>query len=238
MSDPLAGTARPPGAGWLALLGGGEFTFGETEGADRAWLAKAPPGPLGFIPAASGSTDYGRHLETYFRDVFERRLEVIPIYRERDARRKKNCRRIGEVAGVYLGGGVTDHLLEALADSPAHEALLGKLREGGAVVAIAAAAQCLGQLARSIFRGEPVPALGWLRQTVVEPNFEPAHDRRLREMMAQPGVRRGLGLPAGSALLLGPDGEVEGVGTIFVLDDPDGDLQVVQPSGSDDGNDE
>ena len=41
--------------GWLALLGGGEFTFGETEEADRAWLERCPAGPIGFLPAASGS---------------------------------------------------------------------------------------------------------------------------------------------------------------------------------------
>jgi hypothetical protein len=35
--------------GWLALLGGGEFSFGETLAADRAWLAKAAPGPIGFL---------------------------------------------------------------------------------------------------------------------------------------------------------------------------------------------
>ena len=45
----------PPTAGWLALVGGGEFSFGETEDADRAWMEKVPPGPVGFIAAASGS---------------------------------------------------------------------------------------------------------------------------------------------------------------------------------------
>ena len=36
-----------PTPGWLALLGGGEFSFGETEDADQAWLDKVPPGPIG-----------------------------------------------------------------------------------------------------------------------------------------------------------------------------------------------
>jgi hypothetical protein len=45
--------------GWLALLGGGEFTFGETEEVDRAWLERCPAGPIGFVPAASGSIDCG-----------------------------------------------------------------------------------------------------------------------------------------------------------------------------------
>src|SRR5262249_55035164 len=70
--------------GWLALRGGGEFSFGETLAADRAWLAKAAPGPIGFVPAASGSADYGRHLAAYFGETFGRELETIPIYRGRD----------------------------------------------------------------------------------------------------------------------------------------------------------
>jgi cyanophycinase len=218
---------RLPGAGWLALLGGGEFSFGETLDADRAWLAKAPPGPIGFVPAASGSSDYGVHLAEYFEGSFGRAVETIPIYRPRDARRGRNAERIAAVAAVYLGGGVTDHLLEALAGSPAAEALAGKLRDGGVVAAIAAAAQCAGRVARSIFGGGTVPGLGWLPDAAVEPNFDPGHDRRLRKLMAAPGVEVGLGIPAGAALLLGPEGAVEVAGTAFVLRGADADLEVL-----------
>jgi cyanophycinase-like exopeptidase len=219
---------RLPGAGWLALLGGGEFSFGETLDADRAWLAKAPPGPIGFVPAASGSSDYGGHLAEYFEGSFGRAVETIPIYRPRDARRGRNAERIAAVAAVYLGGGVTDHLLEALAGSPAAEALAGKLRDGGVVAAIAAAAQCAGRVARSIFGGGAVPGLGWLPDAAVEPNFDPGHDRRLRKLMAAPGVEVGLGIPAGAALLLGPEGAVEVAGTAFRLRGADGDLEVME----------
>ena len=218
---------RLEGAGWLALLGGGEFSFGETLDADRAWLAKAPPGPIGFVPAASGSADYGVHLAEYFEGSFGRAVETIPIYRPRDARRGRNAERIAAVAAVYLGGGVTDHLLEALAGSPAAEALAGKLRDGGVVAAIAAAAQCAGRVARSIFGGGTVPGLGWLPDAAVEPNFDPGHDRRLRKLMAAPGVAVGLGIPAGAALLLGPEGAVEVAGTAFRLRGADGDLEVM-----------
>ena len=219
---------RLPGAGWLALLGGGEFSFGETLDADRAWLAKAPPGPIGFVPAASGSSDYGVHLAEYFEGGFGRAVETIPIYRPRDARRGRNAERIAAVAAVYLGGGVTDHLLEALAGSPAAEALARKLRDGGVVAAIAAAAQCAGRVARSIFGGGTVPGLGWLPDAAVEPNFDPGHDRRLRKLMAAPGVEVGLGIPAGAALLLGPEGAVEVAGTAFRLRGADGDLEVLE----------
>ncbi|HTQ79433.1 MAG TPA: Type 1 glutamine amidotransferase-like domain-containing protein, partial [Thermoanaerobaculia bacterium] len=131
----MAARERLAGEGWLALLGGGEFTFDETLAADRAWLAKAAPGPIGFIPAASGSADYGRHLTTYFGEAFGREVEVIPIYRPRDGRRGRNAERIAACPALYLGGGVADHLLEAVAGTPAAEALVGKLRSGGVVAA-------------------------------------------------------------------------------------------------------
>ena len=215
---------RPAGDGWLVLVGGGEFSFGETYEADEAWLAKAPDGPLGFVPAASGSIDYGHHFADYLEGEFGRLCEIVPIYRGRDARRGKNLERLGAVSAVYVGGGVTDHLLDTLADTPAAETLLAVLRGGGTVVAIAAAAQALGRWARSVEPRRWLPGLGWLPGGVVEPNFEPGHDRRLRQLLAQPGVSWGLGLPAGSALLLGPDGAVEIVGTVFAVDGEHGEL--------------
>lgn len=216
---------RVPGAGWLALVGGGEFSFGETLLADKAWIDKSPAGAVGFVPAASDSSDYGRHFADYLDEAFEREVETIPVYRERDARRGKNAERVAACAAVYLGGGVPDHLLETLGGTPIADALLEKLRSGGVVVAIAAAAQCAGAMARGIFAGTPLPGLGWLPEGVVETNFDPEHDRRLRKLLAIPGVTWGLGIPAGSAVLLGPGGMVETVGVSFVLEGAEGDLE-------------
>src|ERR1700743_2349682 len=108
---------RRPGRGWLALLGGGEFSFGETVDADRAWRPHGGRAPVGLVPAASGSNDYPRHFAAYLRETFARESETLPIYRPRDARRGRNAERLREVAAVYLGGGGSDHLLEGLAGS-------------------------------------------------------------------------------------------------------------------------
>jgi len=218
---------RLPGQGWLVLLGGGEFSFGETWDADRLWLDKCPDGPIGFVPAASGSQDYPEHFADYLSAEFRRPVETLPIYRERDARRGKNAERIAACAAVYLGGGVTDHLLDTMAGSPAAAALSAKLEQGGMVVAIAAAAQAAGKFARSIHRGDLIPGLDWLPAGVVEPNFDPDHDRRLRKMLAGAGVGWGVGIPASCALLLGPGGATEVVGEIFRLDGADADLEEI-----------
>ncbi|HET9227079.1 MAG TPA: Type 1 glutamine amidotransferase-like domain-containing protein [Thermoanaerobaculia bacterium] len=219
---------RIAGQGWLALLGGGEFSYGETFDADEAWMAKTAPGPIGFIPAASGSNDYAQHFAEYLSDELERELELIPVYRGRDARRGRNSERIAAVPAVYLGGGVADHLLDTLAGSPAAEALTKKIQSGGMVVAIAAAAQAAGRIARSIAPGQTIPGFGWLPDGVVEPNFDPGHDRRLRKLLEMPGVRWGLGIPAESAVLLGPDGAVEIVGSAFYVAGPGAEMEVLE----------
>ncbi|HWM94101.1 MAG TPA: Type 1 glutamine amidotransferase-like domain-containing protein [Thermoanaerobaculia bacterium] len=228
MAATAAGIERIPGEGWLALLGGGEFSYGETFDVDEVWVAKTLPGPIGFIPAASGSNDYAQHFSEYLSEELERELEVIPIYRSRDARRGRNSERIAAVPAVYLGGGVADHLLDALAGSPAAESLTRKIQTGGMVVAIAAAAQAAGCLARSIAPGQTIPGLGWLPEGVIEPNFDPGHDRRLRKLLDLPGVRWGLGIPAESAVLLGPGGAVEVVGNAFYLEGSNGEMEVLE----------
>jgi cyanophycinase-like exopeptidase len=211
-------------SGWLCLLGGGEFSFGETEEADRAWLEKTPRGIVGFVPAASGSADYGRNFAEYLGQSHGREVEVIPIYRDRDARRGRNVERISQSAAVYLGGGVPDHLLEAVAGSPAAEALAAKLVAGGVVVAIAAAAQACGATVRSVFGGRALPGLGLLPDAVVETNFDPAHDRRLRQLQAASTASRAIGIAAGAALLLETGGRFEAVGDLFTLAGPEADL--------------
>lgn len=223
---------RIAGAGWLALLGGGEFTFGETVDADRAWMAKVGPGPVAFVPAASGSTEYADFFAAYLAEGFDRKVDPVPVFRRRDARRAKNLQRLAAAAAAYVGGGVTDHLIEAVAGEPFLDALEEKLGEGGVVVAIAAAAQAFGVVARSIARGATLPGFGWLPGGVVEPNFDPGHDRRLRELLQEPGVDWGLGIPAGSAVLLGPEGLLEIVGTVFHIDGANGDIQLVEPRGA------
>jgi cyanophycinase-like exopeptidase len=211
-------------SGWLVLLGGGEFSFGETAEADRVWLERCGPGPIGFVPAASGSTDYGHHFAEYMQESFGRAVETIPIYRDRDGKRGKNAERIRDCAAVYLGGGVADHLLDALPPGPCRDALELKPAEGGVVVAIAAAAQACGARLRSVFAGQILPGLALAPGLAIDTNFDPGHDRRLRQLLAGEQGLKGVGLAAGSALLLGAGGAFESVGSVFTLAAPEADL--------------
>lgn len=216
---------RPASRGWLALIGGGEFSFGETENADRAWLARTRVDrAIGFVPTASGSDDYGNHFAVYLDEYFERRSLVLPIYRPRDARRGKNAERISACGGVYLGGGIADQLIDTLTDTPCLTGLTQVLEDGGVVAAIAASAQAMGAVTRSLKGGKAIPGFGWL-PGAIDTNFDPGHDRRLRQLLATSDLPWGLGIPAESAVFLGPGGEVEIVGEAYKLSGADQDLE-------------
>jgi cyanophycinase-like exopeptidase len=207
----------------LVLIGGGEFSFGETREIDEFLVAKMPEGKrtIAFLPTASGSSEYAIHLGGYFKAI-DPSLEVVnvPIYRGRDVRRQKNLSMILGAGMVYLGGGVTNQLVETLRGTAA-EASLREAAAGGAVIAaIGAAAAAFGTHVRDMRgAGSAIPALGWIRNTVIDTGFDPADDTMLRRLMSVPGTELGLGIPARTAIVVASDGstEVLGSGSIAVF---------------------
>lgn len=209
--------------GLLILVGGGEFSFGETEEVDRFLLEILPPeNPrIGFLPTASGSTDYATHLGAYFRDLDPRvEFRNIPVYRGRDVRRGRNLEQIRESGLVYLGGGVTNTLLTTIRATPVEQALHDVIDAGGVVAAIGAAASAFGTIARSMVTvGAPIEGLGWIPESLIETGFRSEEARRFSMLMRSPRVRLGIGIPAGSALAIAPDRQARilGEGKIAVV---------------------
>src|SRR5215470_17198990 len=126
----------------LVLIGGGEFSFGETREIDELLLGSMPPDrrTVAFLPTASGSAEYAGHLGKYFHGI-DPTVETVnvPIYRGRDARRGKNLATMLSAGMIYLGGGVTNQLLATLRESPA-DMTLREAAENGAVIAAIGAA--------------------------------------------------------------------------------------------------
>lgn len=199
----------------LVLIGGGEFSFGETREIDRFLLERMPPDrrTIAFIPTASGSAEYAAHFGKYVREL-EPAVETInvPVYRGRDSRRPKNLSTILSAGLVYLGGGVTNNLLETIHESATDLAMRDAATHGVVVAAIGAAASCFGSYARDMRGTSALPALGWLEHTVVETGFDPANDTNLRRLMSAPDVTLGLGIPAKTALVISADGSTSIVG--------------------------
>ncbi|MBV9497520.1 MAG: Type 1 glutamine amidotransferase-like domain-containing protein [Acidobacteria bacterium] len=200
----------------LVLIGGGEFSFGETREIDEYLLSKLHPErrKIAFLPTASGSAEYAGHIGKYFREL-DPRVETInvPLYRGRDNRRLKILNMILGAGLIYIGGGVTNNLLENLRESAAEIALRDAASNDVIIAAIGAAASSFGTHARDMrAHAASLPALGWLAHTVVDAGFDPENDVTLRRLMSIPETRLGLGIPAGTALAIRSDGSTTVVG--------------------------
>ncbi|MCM2315693.1 MAG: Type 1 glutamine amidotransferase-like domain-containing protein [Thermoanaerobaculia bacterium] len=212
-----------PTSGWLLLMGGGEFSFGETREFDEFLLSKLPADnrTIAFVPVASGSNEYAVHLGAWLRTI-DPSVDVVnvPIYRPRDARRLKNLERLESAGLVYLGAGVTNKVIEALRGSPVVECLGRVLAAGKTVAAIGAAAAAMGVATHDIERpGSWLPGLGLVPGTVIETGFDPADDTPLRRLMSLPEARLGVAIPRNAAVAVAPDrsATILGAGQIAVV---------------------
>jgi cyanophycinase-like exopeptidase len=209
----------------LALIGGGEFSFGETREIDLALLSRMPAERrvVAFIPAASGSSEYATHLGDYLRGL-DGSLETInvPIYRKRDARRQKNLDLLRSAGMIYLGGGVTNSLLAALHESQADLEMRDAAANGTVIAAIGAAASCFGAWAADMRGGPAIRGMAWLPEAVIDTGFDPGNDVTLRRLMSLPDVSLGLGIPPKTALVIGSEGatEIFGEGSVAAFRKP------------------
>lgn len=199
----------------LVLIGGGEFSFGETREIDRYLLSRMPAGrrTVAFLPTASGSAEYASHFGKYLREL-DPEVEVVnvPIYRGRDSRRPKNLAAIAGAGMIYVGGGVTNNFLDTMLESAADLAMRDVAASGTVIAAIGAAASCFGVFARDMRGASALPAMGWLEATAVETSFDPANDTMLRRLMSAPTVELGLGIPAKTAISINREGATEILG--------------------------
>ena len=207
MQQPLALQLATP-ITLLVLIGGGEFSFGETREIDE-FLVRSMPADrkrIAFLPTASGSAEYATHLGKHFKQI-DAEIETInvPIYRGRDNRRQKNLNALLSAGMIYVGGGVTNNLLETLRESAAEIAMRDAAAHGAIIAAIGAAASCFGTFARDM-RGvtSALPALGWLADTVIDAPFDAENDVALRRLMTV--ANHGIGIPPKTAVAIGSDG--------------------------------
>lgn len=197
----------------LVLIGGGEFSFGETREIDELLLREMPNKTVAFLPTASGSAEYATHFGKYLQTIDPAVTTVnVPVYRGRDSRRQKNLSAILAAGMVYLGGGVTNNLLDTIRESATDIAMRDAAGNGVVIAAIGAAASSFGAFARDMRGGSVLPALSWLPNTVIETGFEPGNDTSLRRLMSLPEVTLGIGIPAKTALVIRAGGETEIVG--------------------------
>jgi cyanophycinase-like exopeptidase len=199
----------------LVLIGGGEFSFGETREIDEFLVSQMPADRrrIAFLPTASGSAEYAQHLGKYFHEI-DASIETVnvPVYRGRDNRRLKNINHIFGAGMVYLGGGVTNNLLDTIRNSPVEVAIRDAASEGAVIAAIGAAASSFGTHARDMRTSGALEGIGWIQNAVIDAGFENDHDVALRRLMSLQDVEAGIGIPSRTAIAVRGDGSTSVIG--------------------------
>jgi cyanophycinase-like exopeptidase len=214
MSAPLTLSLATP-VRLLVLIGGGEFSFGETRAIDEYLLSHMPPDrrTIAFLPTASGSAEYAMHIGKYFQEIDPSVSTVnVPVYRGRDSRRQKSLNMIAAAGLVYIGGGMTNNLVATMRQSPAEIALREAAASGAVIAAIGAAASSFGVRTRDARGSGALEGLGWLSRTAIEAPFDAADDVALRRLMSFSDVDLGIGIPPALAASIKSDGSIEIIG--------------------------
>ena len=203
------------GVGWIVLTGGGSWRDGVTGQVDAMVLGWADLShPIAIIPSAGGSTSEANARLDYLADLGGPHGYVVPIYKPADAQRVENAELISGAGLVYLADGPdAASLVESLRYSPALAAISHAHEAGAAIVGAGAGATALGAwIAGTESTGE-TEGLGWVEDVIVTPHFEGAESAdQLRHLLDTHSECIGLGIPEGSGLGLGPDGNVVSVG--------------------------
>lgn len=189
------------GAGWIVLSGGGEVDSASTGDIEAEALARVHAGdPIAYIWAGSDIERADEHLVALDELGGPTGYLVDALTEDDDTLRNQL-----KIAGMIVLGDASD-------PATLYSALIGAALEGiseahseGAVV--------LGSGYGGTVLGSVVgtgKGLNWVEQAIIVPYYDrPNSAQQLRSLLTQHPTHFGLGLAAGSALALGPNGEVE-----------------------------
>jgi cyanophycinase-like exopeptidase len=216
------------GAGWLVLVGGGPRGAVDWDHVDTAILGWAIPGrpSAAVVTAAAAVLEAEGALESWA-DLGGASAYVVELLNASDAHQAENVELLSEAGLVYLADGPSAlGIVRTLRGSPALDAIGYAFEDGAPIVAVGAAAVALGAwVADSALPSQGEPGLAWVPNVVVAPHFTGAENAEgLRQLLMAHGDCLGLGVPAGSALALGPGGRIETLGpsqvTVVLGQDP------------------
>jgi hypothetical protein len=203
------------GEGWLILAGGGDWQTGITEEVDTQLLSIVNLDRPMVVLMSDCSRDQAEELLEHYTGLGGPGGEAFTLAEmTRDQLQTPSFLSLIEEAGVLcLGGTNPIPLVQNLYNNPAlHQIILGYTTlQALTLCGIDAGAAALAKWAFG-----PAPhylqamGLGWLENAVVVPHFTRTEDSPILRQLpkAAPEVL-GLGIPDGTALALGPMGQVE-----------------------------
>lgn len=208
----------------LALAGSGEFLPSMAD-VDRELLRLTPGNQVAILPTAAGLEDpaaWGRMGVAHFEGLGASAVHV-PLHRSEDAFDPQVLKALAASDLFYLSGGLPEHLVDSLLESPAWDTISSRLASGAALAGCSAGAMALGGWTVRV-AAEPwgwQPGLGVVPRCALFPHFDRIPPRRgsiVSLMAALPPVEHLLGIDEDTVLLW--DGEswsVRGPGRVVDL---------------------
>ena len=193
------------GAGWLVLFGGGRWEENEIIHS-QAISAISDESPIAFLPAADPDPTVGEAFLSFYADLGAPPGYVVPIHDQRSASDPANYRRLATASLIYIGGGSTQRLIEAVEGTPAIEAIATAFDGGAVIVGADSSAMLLGKW--GVGRGRIYPGWGWVSDALIMPQYTGESVAAVRTALQRYPEAIALSIPPEVALALGPEGEV------------------------------
>jgi hypothetical protein len=187
------------GAGWL-VLSGGELESTDSSEIEAEALARVPAGdPLAYIWAAGDVETADQHLAT-FEDLGAPTGFLVDILTEDDETLR---RQLADSGLIVIGDGPNLNDLRSGLLGAALEGISEAYERGAVVLGVGQGAAVLGGILPE------TQGLGWIEGAAIMPGYENEDNAaHLRELLIQHPDAYGLGIGTGSALALGPSGEI------------------------------
>jgi cyanophycinase len=169
MSSTEVTQNRPPG--WLALVGGAEWTEGSEE-VDQSLLDAAGWPEVLILPTAAAYEHPEKAVataEAYFGRLGVK-VATCPVLGRADAENPVFAGQVRAARLIYLAGGSVLHLRSVLKNSPVWDALLAAWAEGSVVAGSSAGAMVLGDAMVDPRGGALTLGLGLMHQLAVIPH--------------------------------------------------------------------
>jgi len=192
------------GAGWLVLAGGGNGDD-DTSDIEAQALTKIRMGePIAYIWAAGDADSADEHLSALI-DMGAPTGYLVDIVSEDD---DTISAQLVEAGMIVLGDGPKPDALRSALAGATLDALDTAYQRGAVILGIGVGATLLGSVVEN-----DKPGLGWLENAIVVSRYGTnGRSEKMRELLGRHGTSYGLGIHAGSALALGPQGELEALG--------------------------
>lgn len=192
------------GRGLIVLAGGGDPNSEDNLSITANLLSHTlSQGPIAYIWAASNIEQADLHMDL-LRDLGARTGYLVDILTEED---DALARQLNEAGVIILGEGPSGERLQEALVGVALQAIEDAYRRGATLYAIGPSAGALGTYA--VRGADLIEGFNWLAGSIILPGYSPEDAERLRAWVHQHPDSYGLGLGAGAALMLGPNGELD-----------------------------